>query len=487
MGKQQNEIRAPSRKDIAWAWTFLQELVDDQHGDLIDLSGVTWARHLAICSIIDEAVESPLSSVRAWAYWLLGEVHVVSDDAYEALLDGMRNADEEVRLAAIWAAGKIPDFAEHLVPALIDAVSDSNRGVQFAAISSLENLGTLAFAAVPVLLKCINSAPTSDVCYWAIEALSSIAPDDRVVQDELVALLSENDSSVRMVATAGLARASNRTTISTDAVRKRLADDDELVAVAAAWALSIAVDDNIDVVPDLLHAMKRINWWDVPPYDDEIPVRIGIRDDFEQALDLWLPKVEHDLLGAFRSHFFKGAFHPDAPLSNWLVEIAAHKFYRRIQRTRFSRAKTPLEHQRRRKLVEAATDKFLKRLRKQPALGIVPERYRELPGYIKNHTRNIASRLLQKKEKLWLPISFEPVAATASPEQIAEQQETTALLHQFMRAELTPDEVAVLELFAQRDATIKETAAVLQMTVSVVRTLRKSALSKLRRRFRLVD
>ncbi|MBL9085156.1 MAG: HEAT repeat domain-containing protein [Planctomycetales bacterium] len=483
MGKQQGEIREPSQKDVAWAWTFLQELVDDKHGNLTDLSGISRARHVAIGSIIDEAVVSPSSAVRAWAYWLLGEVHFVPEDAYEALLDGMQTADEEVRLAALWAAGKIPDFAEHLVPALIDAAGDSRQGVQFAAVSSLAELGALAVAAVPALLQCVDTAATSDIRYLAVEALSMIAPDDPVVQDKLVAVLCDDDSSVRMAAAAGFARTAHRTTIATDAVRKRLADDDEFVAHMAAWALSTAVDENLDVVPDLLHALKRVDWWDVPPYGDEIPVRIRVRDDFEQALDLWLPEVEHDLLNSFRSHFLKGAFHPDAPIKQWLAETADHKFYRRIQRSRFPKAQTPLEHQRRRQFVETASNKFLERLRRNPSLGITPERYRELPGFIKQHSRNIAWRLRKKKEKLWLPMSFEP-AATTTPDDEAEQRETSTLLAAFLQSELSPEERAVVEWSGLRGRSMEETAAALRLSLDTVVRIRRRALSKIRRGFR---
>jgi len=475
---------------LAWARVFVTELSEDKHADIYDLADFTQDQHLALGWVIDEFLTSPNARLRSWSVWVLGALNFMPENSVEIVRALLNDADDGVRLAAAWAAGKLGSIGAALVPDLITAIDDPYAAVHVAALDSLGNLQEAAREAVPTLLR-RSKARNECVRFAAIEAMGCIAPRELAVQKRLAEALDDKNTGVRAYAAAGLGWSDTLDNDAIAAVRRRLADRDKDVLLVSAWALGrIAVGQDANV-PALLRAMARARWLDVPGFLDDEDARIDMRDDLSQTLNALLPKIEDGELDDFRRRFFAGAFHPDAPLPNWAVEIASDRWYRKIQRARFGHPENRIARERREELVEQAAEKFLARLLKNPTLCLLPKDFRKLPGYIKRHTLSIASSIRRSHERARLRrevlLSFDPVATDMSIDEKVLRREQAAVVRELVDTVLEPVEARIIQSLYEDDLSLAQTAAALNITVSRVRSLKDKALLKLRRGWPLLS
>lgn len=130
-----------------------------------------------------------------------------------------------------------------------------------------------------------------------------------------------------------------------------------------------------------------------------------MRPVFREALERVLPhtnapdKNDPDYED-FRLLFLAAVFQPDAAeQARWSEAIVSHRWYLKLQRRRFGHSASAAERNAVRQMVRDAQEKLATRLAKNPTLGLTPERYKELPGFIKNHCRSIAGSLMKQKAR----------------------------------------------------------------------------------------
>ena len=229
--------------------------------------------------------------------------------------------------------------------------------------------------------------------------------------------------------------------------------------------------------------MQKSHWITIP---DE-RVRLDVRSGVVEALDELVPLADDELFNDFRQRFFHHAFHPE-PLADarWIEELVQHPWYLKVQRRRFPNPHNREERYERQAMLEEAQEKFAVRLLRNPTLGLKLEKWQLLPGYIRNHTRNIAWRIRKKHKQSHLQLAgseLEQVAVTTDMPNRIVDQELLGELWDFITTKLSEEE-AYVALFRWRLGwSLNETASALGLSKSQVMTREKNARAALRSRF----
>ena len=137
---------------------------------LLPAPGNTWAQDTNIEALID-ALKDPDEEVRMFAAYALWRTGPDARDAVPALIDALKDGDGEVRNAAVHALGQIGPDARDAVPALIDALKGDDVFVRIAAADALGQMGR---GAVPALIDALKDGDDR-VRLEAADALESIA------------------------------------------------------------------------------------------------------------------------------------------------------------------------------------------------------------------------------------------------------------------------------------------------------------------------
>jgi RNA polymerase sigma factor (sigma-70 family) len=200
---------------------------------------------------------------------------------------------------------------------------------------------------------------------------------------------------------------------------------------------------------------------------------IDIRPDFDATLKSALPGTDDQSYEDFRLKFFLRVFHP-TPLEEtaWIDELATHPFYLKIQRRRIGRPAGRGDRERIRDLVQDAQAKFATRLSKNPTLGVQPEVYMKLPGFIKRHSRSIASDLRRQRARRERSAGSGDLGWIADPQP---DDDLRARIEEFIETKLPPEERDVARLRWLLGCTVEETAATLGITVAQVKYRAKKA------------
>ncbi len=215
------------------------------------------------------------------------------------------------------------------------------------------------------------------------------------------------------------------------------------------------------------------------------------RPDLRSTLKRMLAPIEEDpLLEDFRLEFLAYAFHPTTPgHSDFVARLARHRWYRKLQvrylRRQYGLTRSRADQQRVEELFQTASSLFVEKLLQQPRLGMVSTRYRELPGYIRNHAQKIAWRV-RRIEPTWYGVEDSITAKLVVPGMDTQLSTQDAVLsvQRFLATELEPDVAAVLEQRLMMGRSIPETAAVLGLTESQVKTRHQHGLAAVRQHFR---
>jgi HEAT repeat protein len=164
--------------------------------------------------------------------------------AVPLLSKSLSDTDRYVRWAAARAIYNIaPEKAAEAVQGLAKLLSDHDLNVRIAAAKTLKEMGPAAQAAVPALtLAIVNGDAEGRV--WAMEALQSIGPAaGKKALPQLIAALANIDPRVRRGAAKTLGSFGPAAFPALDALRERLADDDQNVRVNASDAMTAVLQN----------------------------------------------------------------------------------------------------------------------------------------------------------------------------------------------------------------------------------------------------
>jgi HEAT repeat protein len=223
-----------------------------------------------------EALKDDDEDVRRAAAGALGEIG--DPQAVPALIEALKDDDEYVRRAAVGALGKIGDL--QAVPALLEALKDRDEYVRWAAVGALGEIGMLAVSAVLEALKAevwrvrlAVARALGEIGVPAVPALLDAlkAEEWRVRQvagalgkigeqqavPALIQALKDENENVREAAARALRKIGGPHAL--PALLEALKDDDWRVREAAAGALRKIGDRQ--ALPALLEALKDEEWW----------------------------------------------------------------------------------------------------------------------------------------------------------------------------------------------------------------------------------
>lgn len=246
-----------------------------------------------------------------------------------------------------------------------------------------------------------------------------------------------------------------------------------------AWALGRLNDAHgPTVVPALLTALRRTHWLQIE--HSELPGQefVSIRPVFRDALRGHLPASadpdpEYE---DFRLLFFMHVFHPARDdIKDWVAEIVSHRWYLKLQRRRFGHPAGTAARAAVREMVLEAWAKFTERILENPTLGVTPADYAHLPGFIKNHCRNIAWRIRERRKKDRagrIDLDVSRAADTRAADDGMEVLDT-------LQTALPAEEREVARLVLLLDFTVAQAAAQLNLSHSQVKTRLKHARRRL--------
>lgn len=414
--------------------------------------------------------------------------------------------------ASILSPEQVHDLA---ATALVSQESDDERlrVIAFKLIFFSPPVGEVVARLVVAAL----THPSAEMRKHAGIVLSWIGERGRVALPELVGLLHDEDQDVRTVAAGALANMLNSTdgtifqklcdaipssnaaarmlllhclTIIgggseqlTSTLELALDDPDPQVRVAATTQLHLAKDDPNANVPSLLKALAT----DLREDENLVYSREFVEQQVGDALVL-----RDDLdLQDFVLLFLRTAFHPEASKrGEWAQAVANHPFVRKVmrRRLRYLEATHPEQYPPHvmDDLLDEVKSRLLLRLVKNPTLGLIPDRFLELPGYIRNHLSNITWRLGQRRMKerqQSVDTDIEGAAATTNESDRLVDQDLLGELWDFITTKLSEEE-AYVALFRWRLGwSLNETASALGLSKSQVMTRETNARAALRSRF----
>jgi hypothetical protein len=477
---------------LRWARGFIEALARGEHADLHSLDDpeeYPFERHVALAQVVPEMLRTRRAPVQRAAAWVAGAADVHDERTVPLLVRLLRDRAPLTRMAGAWACKEIGEDAATAVPALVAALKDPDGGVRLAAVCALRGIGVAA-AAVPALLDIANSASAGDLRSEAVKALADIAPDDLAVREIVLRALESADRVEQFAGAYGVALTTSAPAGALPRLTANLASADPYLVTVTAWAVGKLADTRGQTpapAPALLDALKRMHWMriehkELEP-DEPDGEFVSIRPVLGEALEPHLPaSADPDpQFEDFRLTFFLHVFRP-APAGDtrWVDEIVTHPWYLKIQRARFGHPAGAAERAAVREMVQEAQAKFAARLLKNPTLGVAPADYVALPGFIKNHCRNIAWRLRHRRRKGWAGRVDLDVSGAADPRAAEAGAEVLEIIETFLPAE----EREAARLVFVLGYSIAEAAAALSLTASQVKTRLGHAKRRLAARLR---
>ena len=205
-----------------------------------------------------EALKDDDNEVRRNAASALGRIGPAAEAAVPALIEALKDDDNEVRRNAAFALGRIGPAAEAAVPALIEALKDEDSDVQRRAAFALGRIGPAAEAAVPALIEALKDED-SDVQRRAASALGRIGLAAEAAVPALIEALKDGDRDVRRSAADALGRIGPAAEAAVPALIEALKDEDSWFRNSAAFALGRIGPAAEAAVPALIEALKDDN------------------------------------------------------------------------------------------------------------------------------------------------------------------------------------------------------------------------------------
>lgn len=467
---------------LPWARQFIEEVAAGEHADRHSLEDVPFERHVALARVVPEALRDRRAAVRRAAAWVAGATDVLDEETVPLLVRLLRDRAPLTRMAGAWACGEIGEDAAAAVPALAAALGDRSGGVRFAAACALRGIGPPAAPAVPALLDVVRTLPAGNLRKAAVRALADIAPDAPAVREVVLQALAHPDRGQQLAGAYGVARATDAPAAALPQLRSNLASADPYLVTVTAWAVGKLADARgPSVAPALLDALKRMHWIRIEYSEEPGDECVSIRPVLGSTLERHLPETDDPRYEDFRLTFFLHVFHP-APAADtrWIDEIVTHPWYLKLQRRRFGHPAGAAEREAVREMVRDAQAAFAERMMRNPTLGVTPDAYASLPGFIKNHCRNIAWRLRQRRRKERARRTEQDVTGTADPTAPTGSSPDGGIeVLEVIEVYLQPEEREVARLVWLLGHTIPEAAALLSLTASQVKTRLEKAKQRL--------
>jgi Sigma-70, region 4 len=310
----------------------------------------------------------------------------------------------------------------------------------------------------------------------ALRALADIAPTHADVQNLMEQSLVDANADIRFFAAYGVGLAESSSEEGQSRLAANLKAADPYLVEISAWAIGKLGNLAEQASPDLLDALKRFHWMQIEPSESSNEEFISIRPVIRDALQRALPATDDPDYEDFRLRFFYVVFHP-TPLekTSWIDEIVNHRWYLKLQRRRFGHPASAEERKAIRQMVCEAQAKLASRLWKNPTLGVHPECYKLLPGFIKNHCRNIAWRLQEQIKKSRREKTVPEPRTAFAPLGVGSSDETARRICEFIETFLPEEEREVARCRWALKLTIEETASLLDISISQVKTRERHA------------
>ncbi|HEX3659370.1 MAG TPA: hypothetical protein VHV55_26515 [Pirellulales bacterium] len=361
------------------------------------------------------------------------------------------NNAQRRRLVALYTiiAVQPPDAVEEL----IEHLADPSEVNQFLAAEALIPYGGAALSATPYLLTRLNS-PNRFVRSVAMAAIRLITV--------------ERPGEIPSALWCEILTA----------VRRMFHDDDAITRSIAVEFIRFFSPDDESLLPTLVGVwqMSRVP---AATFGDNLLWQ----DCLSEMVSELIPVTDDEAFDGFFLKFLLSAFHPDG--SDGVAQLASDPWCKKVQLKQLRRTLGDSASVRAPDLLEDATQEFAVKLLKNPTLGMSPNRCRELPGFIRNHARDVAKvvyRQFLKGSYMGGAVVHEESRASSDVEQPPNQAMIAEVREQFAKAfheQLSLEERETLRCRLVSGMTLNDTAANLSMTVWEVRNHTDTALEKL--------
>jgi len=115
---------------------------------------------------INEWIKDLKQDNEAIRMWAGKHLQRIGQEAVPALIQELKNKNQNVRINAAYALCTMGSQAKTAVPILIEALNDKNYEVRVAAVISLGRFGKEAKSAIPELEKLHKTSNGDKIQYW---------------------------------------------------------------------------------------------------------------------------------------------------------------------------------------------------------------------------------------------------------------------------------------------------------------------------------
>ena len=269
---------APPKRMESLVVVLLRELLDDLRSsdrevrvqacnDLEKLG----PKALPALAALAKALGDPYLWVRSSAARALGAIGPAAATAVPELVKALRDPDEHVRLWAVYSLGRIGPKAKSAVPALLEKLNDDgDRGDRTDLLAwtanTLGEIGAEPEIVVPALAAALKREKTpsrrfGSMAFYAThdrhralaEGLASFGKSALPVLKDL---LEDSRADVRWSALYAIVKIGPEARNATDAIAKRVKDDDRGVAALAVYSLVDIEADSERAIPLMMDALR---------------------------------------------------------------------------------------------------------------------------------------------------------------------------------------------------------------------------------------
>lgn len=262
---------------------------------------------------------------------------------------------------------------------------------------------------------------------------------------------------------------------------RALVDDPEAIVRIVAIICAMAIDGSAaDLLPNVIRMLSKTD--EIQPALESLVPDTVAEEFLASIVDRLLPRTNDPEFNDFVRLFIHFAFHPGT--RDTVHTIVAHPWYRRIQSSRLNAV---CKDRRSSDLLDDAAQEFAARLIQDPTLGMKPEKWAELAGYVRNHAGDVAKLIFRRQVRNPSPanLDFEGrLPLTTSGRDPSAQAALNEVSEIFSRL-LSDVEKNVVMQWMVKGQTLAETATALGLSVSQVRTNIEGILRKLAERIQI--